>query len=57
MRAEATSTESSPSSDRNVAVMKREIEHRGPSVVIARRICLEAFRKRRKTDAAKGASQ
>jgi indolepyruvate ferredoxin oxidoreductase, alpha subunit len=41
----------------NVAVLKREIEHRGPSVVIARRICLEAFRRQRKAVAAKGAAE
>jgi indolepyruvate ferredoxin oxidoreductase alpha subunit len=35
----------------NVAVMRQEIAHRGPSVIIARRVCLEAFRKQKKQGA------
>jgi indolepyruvate ferredoxin oxidoreductase, alpha subunit len=41
----------------NAAIMRQEILYRGPSVVIARRICLEAFRKRPKGAAAKGAAE
>jgi indolepyruvate ferredoxin oxidoreductase alpha subunit len=36
--------------EENAAALKREIEYRGPSVVIFRRECLEAFRKRRKRE-------
>jgi len=36
----------------NVAAIKRELEYRGPSVIIARRECLEAFRLRRKKEKA-----
>jgi indolepyruvate ferredoxin oxidoreductase alpha subunit len=35
----------------NAARLKKEIEHRGLSVVIFRRECLEALRKRRKKTA------
>jgi indolepyruvate ferredoxin oxidoreductase alpha subunit len=34
--------------EENAARLKQEMEHRGLSVVIFRRECLEAFRKRRK---------
>jgi indolepyruvate ferredoxin oxidoreductase alpha subunit len=34
----------------NVAVFKREIEHRGVSVVIARRECLESIKARKKKE-------
>jgi indolepyruvate ferredoxin oxidoreductase alpha subunit len=34
----------------NVAAIRKEIEYRGPSVIIAKRECLEAFRLRKKKD-------
>jgi indolepyruvate ferredoxin oxidoreductase alpha subunit len=34
----------------NVAALRREIEYRGPSVILARRECLEAFRLRKKKE-------
>jgi indolepyruvate ferredoxin oxidoreductase alpha subunit len=34
----------------NVAAIRREIEYRGPSVIIAKRECLEAIRLRKKKD-------
>jgi indolepyruvate ferredoxin oxidoreductase alpha subunit len=34
----------------NVAAIRRELEYRGPSVIIARRECLEAFRLRKKKE-------
>jgi indolepyruvate ferredoxin oxidoreductase, alpha subunit len=34
----------------NVAAIRREIEYRGPSVIIAKRECLEAFRQRKKKE-------
>ena len=37
--------------DENAALLKTEIEHRGLSVVIFKRECLEAFRKKRKNSA------
>ncbi len=37
----------------NIAALKRELEYRGLSVLIFRRECLEAFKKRRKLAAAK----
>jgi indolepyruvate ferredoxin oxidoreductase, alpha subunit len=36
----------------NVAAIRREMEYRGPSVIIAKRECLEAFRLRKKKDKA-----
>ncbi|MDR1239831.1 MAG: indolepyruvate ferredoxin oxidoreductase, partial [Treponema sp.] len=36
--------------EENAARLKKEMEYRGLSVVIFRRECLEAFRKRRKKD-------
>jgi indolepyruvate ferredoxin oxidoreductase alpha subunit len=36
----------------NVAAIRRELEYRGPSVIIARRECLEAFRLRKKKEKA-----
>lgn len=41
--------------EKNIKILKQEIEYRGLSVVIFRRECLEAFKKRRKKDAAKAA--
>jgi indolepyruvate ferredoxin oxidoreductase alpha subunit len=43
----------------NVAALRREISYRGPSVVIARRECLEAIKARKKkaAKAAKGAAE
>jgi len=38
----------------NVAVIRRELEYRGPSVIISRRECLEAFRLRKKKEKAEG---
>lgn len=38
--------------ENNAAILKREIEHRGLSVIIARRECLEAARHAKKGDAA-----
>jgi indolepyruvate ferredoxin oxidoreductase, alpha subunit len=38
----------------NVAALRREIEYRGPSVVLARRECLEAFRLRKKKEKGTG---
>ncbi len=40
----------------NVAILKEEISYRGPSVIIARRVCIEAFRKQR-SQAKKGGSE
>jgi indolepyruvate ferredoxin oxidoreductase alpha subunit len=42
-----------PALEANVAALRKEIEHRGLSVVIFRRECLEAFKKRKKLAAAK----
>ncbi|HCM26824.1 MAG TPA: indolepyruvate ferredoxin oxidoreductase [Treponema sp.] len=42
-----------PSLEANVAALRAEIEYRGLSVVIFKRECIEAFKKRKKTEAAK----
>jgi indolepyruvate ferredoxin oxidoreductase, alpha subunit len=42
--------------EENVAVLREEILHRGPSVVIMRRVCLEAFRRQRSADKAASAA-
>jgi indolepyruvate ferredoxin oxidoreductase alpha subunit len=42
-----------PLLEANVAALRKEIEYRGLSVVIFRRECLEAFKKRKKAEAAK----
>jgi TPP-dependent indolepyruvate ferredoxin oxidoreductase alpha subunit len=36
----------------NVAAIRKEIEYRGPSVIIAKRECLEAIRARKKKNKA-----
>ncbi len=41
----------------NVAAIRRELEYRGPSVIIARRECLEAFRLRKKKEKAESARE
>jgi indolepyruvate ferredoxin oxidoreductase alpha subunit len=41
----------------NVAVLREEILHRGPSVVIMSRVCLEAFRRQRSADKAAAARE
>ena len=33
--------------EKNVKVLREELAHQGPSVIIARRSCLEAIKKRR----------
>ncbi|GHV02394.1 indolepyruvate oxidoreductase subunit IorA [Spirochaetia bacterium] len=43
--------------DENAAKLKAEVEYRGLSVVIFRRECLEAFRKRQKAAQAKGVAK
>ncbi|GHU18971.1 indolepyruvate oxidoreductase subunit IorA [Spirochaetia bacterium] len=43
--------------DENATKLKAEVEYRGLSVVIFRRECLEAFRKRQKAAQAKGAAK
>ncbi|GHU00133.1 hypothetical protein FACS1894142_8220 [Spirochaetia bacterium] len=40
--------------DENAARLKAELEYRGLSVVIFRRECLEAFRKRKKAEEKRG---
>ncbi|MDL2229108.1 thiamine pyrophosphate-dependent enzyme [Treponema sp. OttesenSCG-928-L16] len=40
--------------EENTARLRKEIEYRGLSVIIFKRECLEAFRKRRKAESAKG---
>ncbi len=41
----------------NIAAIRRELEYRGPSVIIARRECLEAFRLRKKKEKAEGGGE
>ncbi|GAB1481398.1 hypothetical protein MASR2M78_02130 [Treponema sp.] len=42
-----------PKLEENVAALKKELEYQGLSVVIFKRECIEAFKKRRKLEAAK----